>query len=53
MTIRKETDGMVFEIYIDDLKPEVKAKLVSFLGDNGNFDVFPLAAIGREEEVVA
>lgn len=52
MTIRKVSDGTVFEIYLDDLKDDVKAKLVSFLGDNGNFDVIPLASIEREKEVL-
>lgn len=38
----------VFEIYIHDLTEEAQARLIEFLGDNGNYDVFPIAEITRE-----
>ena len=34
-----------FEIYFGDLKEEVQDELVEFLGDNGNFDVYPISKI--------
>lgn len=40
-----------FEIYIQDLIPETQEKLIEFLGgENGNYDVFPLATLNIEEE---
>ena len=34
-----------FEIYFGDLKEEVQDELIKFLGDNGNFDVYPISKI--------
>lgn len=34
-----------FEIYWDNLTEETQKKLLKLLGDNGNYDVFPLATI--------
>ena len=39
-----------FEIYIYDLRDEVQEQLIEFLGDGGNYDVFPIATIMRGEE---
>lgn len=39
-----------FEIFIDDLKDDVKEELIKFLGDNGNFDFIPLAIVENDEE---
>lgn len=40
-----------FQIYIQDLKPEVQKKLIEFLGgDNGNYDVFPIATVDEFDE---
>jgi hypothetical protein len=33
------------ELFFDDLSSEAQEKLLKLLGDNGNFDVFPIAAI--------
>lgn len=33
------------DVYWDDLLPETQEKILHYLGDNGNFDVFPLASI--------
>jgi hypothetical protein len=38
------------EIFIGDLKPEKQEEILSKLGDNGNFDVFPLAVIPVGED---
>lgn len=38
------------EIYWDDLKPEKQQEILEALGENGNYDVFPLAVLEFEEE---
>ena len=39
------------EIYFQDLTPEAQERLIAFLGgENGNYDVYPLAVIAIEEE---
>ena len=38
------------EIYWDDLKPEKQQEILEVLGENGNYDVFPIAALEFEEE---
>ena len=38
------------EIYFDDLTKEKQAEILDPLGDNGNFDVVPIATIEFEEE---
>ena len=37
------------EIYWDDLTPEKQKEILNLLGDNGNYDVFPIATIDIEE----
>lgn len=32
----------MIEIYWDDLKPEKQAEILKLLGNNGNWDVFPM-----------
>ncbi len=40
----------VFEIFWSDLTPECQARLLDFLGgENGNYDVFPIATIAAPE----
>lgn len=47
--ITRRTD--VFEIFFDDLNDDAKKQLVEFLGgENGNYDVIPLARIELEVE---
>lgn len=43
---------MYIEIYWDDLTPAKQAEILNALGDNGNFDVVPIAQIpiGEEED---
>lgn len=37
------------DIMWDDLKPEIQERLFRMLGDNGNFDVVPIATICAPE----
>ena len=42
-----------FEIYIDDLTPECRARFQEWLGgDNGNFDMIPICTIEHQWETV-
>ena len=41
---------MTIEIYWDDLTTEKQQELLNAFGDNGNYDVFPIAIIETEEE---
>ncbi len=38
------------EIYWDDLTEEKQKEILSKLGDNGNYDVFPIATIEYEQD---
>lgn len=40
------------EIYFDDLTEEKQKEILGALGDNGNYDLFPLASLGYEESEV-
>ena len=37
-----------FKIFWNDLTPDCQKRLEKFLGDNGNYDVFPIATITKE-----
>lgn len=39
------------EIYWDDLTSEKQKEILDILGDNGNYDVTPIATIDVEEEL--
>ena len=39
----------MIEIYWDDLKEKKQAEILELFGDNGNWDVFPLAVIPDPE----
>ena len=41
---------MAIEIYFQDLVPETQKAIIDLLGDNGNYDVYPIATIYREDE---
>ena len=41
---------MTIEIYWNDLTEEKQQELLNLLGDNRNWDVFPIAGIEIEEE---
>jgi hypothetical protein len=38
------------EILFDDLTPEKQAEVLAKLGNNGNFDIFPIAVIPVGED---
>lgn len=40
----------VIMIYFEDLNAEAQAAIVKLLGDNGNYDVFPIATIEANAE---
>lgn len=40
---------MTIEIYWDDLTAEKQAEIVAAIGNNGNYDIFPIATIEAEE----
>ena len=39
------------EIYWDDLKPEKQQEILEVLGDNGNYDVIPIATLEFETDM--
>ena len=39
------------EIYWDDLKPEKQREILSCLGENGNYDLIPIATIPHENDL--
>ena len=41
---------MKIEIYWNDLTPEKQAELLDLLGDNNNWNVFPIRTFEIEEE---
>ena len=41
---------MKIEIYWNDFTPEKQAELLDLLGDNNNWDVFPICTFEIEEE---
>ena len=40
----------VFRLFLDDLKEEKQKELVEFLGDNGNYDTYPIAVLVKNKE---
>ena len=38
------------QLYWDDLSPSAKERLLELLGENGNYDVFPLAELVFEND---
>ena len=51
MNDEKGKEG-TFEIFWQDLTPECQERLYKFLGgENGNYDVFPIAVLETEEGV--
>ena len=41
---------MWVDLFWDDLSAEAQAELLKLIGDNGNYDVFPLASINVTPE---
>jgi hypothetical protein len=40
----------MIEIYFDDLTKEKQMEIIEAFGENGNFDVFPIAEIMTDED---
>ena len=45
--MEKNKDFLTIDIFWDDLIGETQEKLVARMGDNGNYDVFPIATITK------
>ena len=50
MIVTEYKTTKVISLYWDDLSASAKERLTDILGDNGNYDVFPLAEIEIEKE---
>ena len=50
MIVTEYKTTKVISLYWDDLSSPAKERLTEILGDNGNYDVFPLAEIEIEKE---
>ena len=42
----------VVQLYWDDLSPSAKERLLDVLGENGNYDMFPLAELVFENDEI-
>ena len=52
MIIEKRDDTVWADIFWDDLAVEAQTELLNLMGDNGNYDVFPIVSINVERERV-
>ena len=50
MQIQRRDGKDYAEIFWDDLCPETQKELLSLMGDNGNYDVIPIAFINVSKE---
>ena len=50
MLIEERDDTLWADIFWDDLSAETQTELLNLIGDNGNYDVFPLASINVSQE---
>lgn len=50
MKIEKQENTKVVHLFWDDLSESAKKELLKLLGDNGNYDVFPIAQLEFEED---
>lgn len=50
MKIEKHESTKVVQLFWDDLSASAKEELLKLLGDNGNYDVFPIAQLEFEED---
>ena len=41
---------MIIQIFWDDLTSEKQQEILNALGDNGNYDVFPIAEIDVDDD---
>ena len=45
------TENTPIEIYWDDLRSEKQQEILNTFGDNGNYDLTPIAVIGEEQNM--
>ena len=45
------TENTPIEIYWDDLRSEKQQEILNTFGDNGNYDLMPIAVIGEEQNM--
>lgn len=45
------TENTPIEIYRDDLRSEKQQEILNAFGDNGNYDLTPIAVIGEEQDM--
>ena len=50
MKIEKHESTKVVQLFWDDLSASAKEELLKLLGDNGNYDVLPIAQLEFEED---
>ena len=50
MIVEYHENRKVIQLFWDDLSSSAKERLLELLGDNGNYDVFPLAELVYENE---
>ena len=50
MKIEKHESTKVVQLFWDDLSASANEELLRMLGDNGNYDVFPIAQLEFEED---
>ena len=50
MIVEYHENRKVIQLFWDDLSSSAKERLLELLGNNGNYDVFPLAELAFENE---
>ena len=50
MIIEKRYGILWADIFWDDLSTEAQTELLSLIGNNGNYDIFPIASINVSQE---
>lgn len=50
MIVMYYENGKVIQLFWDDLSSSAKKRLLELLGDNGNYDVFPLTELALENK---
>jgi hypothetical protein len=50
MLVEKRENVLWADIYWNDLSAETQAELLNLIGDNGNYDVFPIVSVNISHE---
>ena len=55
MLIEERDDILWADLFWDDLAAETQTELLNLIGDNGNYDIFPLVSlnISQDDEDIA